>query len=191
MRKGLIVGKFMPPHLGHSLLIDGARSQCDELTVFVCNMIGQAIVGELRVSWLREIHPGVDVRLIDDLPPEQDNSENWAHYVARLMGRAPHVIFTSEDYGDDFARFAGCEHVRIDAERSGVRCSDIAARAIMGVKTPTAADAAAPIATALTGVAEPVAMRAAAASTRMTTVTAPHEAVVPRRQRASPSDDLG
>lgn len=129
MRRGLVVGKFMPPHLGHSLLIDAARSQCDELSVFVCNMAAQTIAGEQRVAWLREIHAGINIRLIDDLPPDEDNSENWARYVARLMGCAPDVIFTSEAYGDDFARFAGCEHVCIDAARSGVRCSATVIRA--------------------------------------------------------------
>lgn len=129
MRRGLVVGKFLPPHLGHSVLIDAARGQCDELTVLVCNMAGQTIAGELRASWLREIHPDVDVRLIDDLPPGQDTSENWARYTKLLLGGAPDVIFTSEEYGDDFARFAGCEHVQVDVERSGVRISATMIRA--------------------------------------------------------------
>ncbi len=129
MRRGLIVGKFMPPHLGHSVLIDAARGQCDDLSVFACNMAGQTIPGELRASWLREIHPDVTVRLIDDLPPEQDTSEHWARYAARLLGGAPDVIFTSEPYGHDFARFAGCEHVQIDVMRAGVPCSGTMIRA--------------------------------------------------------------
>jgi HTH-type transcriptional repressor of NAD biosynthesis genes len=129
MRRGLIVGKFLPPHLGHSVLIDAARGQCDELTVFACNMAGQTIPGELRASWLREMHPDVTVRLIDDLAPEQDTSEEWARYATRLLGGAPDVIFTSEAYGDDFARFAGCEHVQVDVARSGVRISASSIRA--------------------------------------------------------------
>lgn len=129
MRRGLIVGKFMPPHLGHSVLIDAARGQCDDLTIFACNMEGQTIPGELRVKWLREMHPNVTVRLIDDLPPEQDTSENWARYATQLLDGAPDVIFTSEEYGDDFARFAGCEHVQVDAARSGVRISATMIRA--------------------------------------------------------------
>ncbi|HEY5093815.1 MAG TPA: AAA family ATPase [Candidatus Eremiobacteraceae bacterium] len=129
MRRGLIVGKFMPPHLGHSVLIDAARGQCDELTVFVCDMAGQTIPGELRVKWLREMHPDVTVRRIDDLPPECDTSEHWARYATALLGGAPGVIFTSEDYGDDFARFAGCEHVQVDVARSGVRISATTTRA--------------------------------------------------------------
>src|ERR1700720_3057505 len=129
MRKGLIVGKFMPPHLGHSVLIDAARGQCDDLTVLVCNMAGQTIPGELRASWLREMHPDVTVRVIDDLPPELDTSEHWARYATRLLGGAPDVIFTSEAYGDDFARFAGCEHVQIDVARSAVPVSATVIRA--------------------------------------------------------------
>ncbi len=32
-RRGLVVGKFCPLHLGHELLINRARSQCDDLIV--------------------------------------------------------------------------------------------------------------------------------------------------------------
>ena len=129
MRSGLIVGKFLPPHLGHSVLIDAAQSRCDDLTVFVCNMAGQTIPGELRASWLRETHPDVTVRVIEDLPPDQDNSKSWASYATRLLGRAPDVIFTSEHYGDDFARFANSEHVQVDIARAGVPCSATKIRA--------------------------------------------------------------
>ena len=35
MKKGLIIGKFMPPHEGHRALIEFAASRCDTLTVLV------------------------------------------------------------------------------------------------------------------------------------------------------------
>lgn len=34
-RTGLIVGRFDPPHLGHSLMIDRASAHCEELVVLV------------------------------------------------------------------------------------------------------------------------------------------------------------
>ncbi len=37
MRRGLVIGKFYPPHKGHTFLIDTGRAQVDELTVIVCD----------------------------------------------------------------------------------------------------------------------------------------------------------
>ena len=38
MTTGLIIGKFMPLHRGHMVLIDYARSRVDRLTVLVCSL---------------------------------------------------------------------------------------------------------------------------------------------------------
>ena len=35
MRRGLVIGKFMPLHRGHQLLIDAALADCDDVTVVV------------------------------------------------------------------------------------------------------------------------------------------------------------
>lgn len=33
--KGIVIGKFMPPHKGHLHLLDTALSGCDDLTIVV------------------------------------------------------------------------------------------------------------------------------------------------------------
>ena len=38
-KRGLIVGKFYPPHRGHKHLIDTARAQVDDLAVIVCRKL--------------------------------------------------------------------------------------------------------------------------------------------------------
>ena len=126
MIRGLVVGKFYPPHRGHKFLIDTALSQVDSLEVLVCARPEQMISGELRAQWLREIHPDARVRVIDD-PGEDDNSEFWAKYTRQLLGTAPDVVFTSEDYGEAYARFLGSRHVMVDRDRTRVA---ISARAI-------------------------------------------------------------
>ncbi|AFY92322.1 AAA family ATPase [Chamaesiphon minutus] len=116
-KRGLIVGKFYPPHRGHKYLIDSGRSQVDELTVIICQKPHERPAGELRAAWLREIHPDVRVLLIDDIYDEND-SQIWAENCIRWLGFAPDVVFSSEDYGDRFAHYLGCGHVSIDRSRT-------------------------------------------------------------------------
>ncbi len=37
MTRGLVIGKFYPPHRGHKFLIETARSQVDSLVVLICD----------------------------------------------------------------------------------------------------------------------------------------------------------
>jgi HTH-type transcriptional regulator, transcriptional repressor of NAD biosynthesis genes len=126
--RGLVIGKFYPPHRGHKFLIDTAMSQVEHLDVLICARPEQTIPGELRAQWLRETHPGARVRVIDD-PGEDDNSEFWARYTTQLLGFAPDVVFTSEDYGETYARCLGSRHVMVDRERKRVAISARAIRA--------------------------------------------------------------
>ena len=59
----LVVGKFYPPHLGHKYLIDAAKSKAEHLSVLVVDREEYKIPGELRASWIREIHPNVEVNI--------------------------------------------------------------------------------------------------------------------------------
>jgi NadR type nicotinamide-nucleotide adenylyltransferase len=124
----LVIGKFYPPHRGHKFLIDTALEQVDHLDVLICARPEQAIPGELRARWLQEMHPAANVRAIDD-PGEDDDSEFWAQYTVRILGSAPDVVFTSEDYGEAYAHFLGCHHVMVDRERTNVPVSARAIRA--------------------------------------------------------------
>lgn len=128
MIRGLVIGKFYPPHRGHKFLIDTALTQVDYLDVLVCARPEQTIPGELRRQWLQEIHPQACVQAIDD-PGEDDNSKFWAEYTVRILKHAPDVVFTSEEYGETYARFLGCQHVMVDRRRERVA---ISAREIRG-----------------------------------------------------------
>jgi NadR type nicotinamide-nucleotide adenylyltransferase len=54
------------------------------------------------------------------IPGEDDNSKFWAEYTIQILGCAPDVVFTSEDYGEPYAHFLGCRHVMVDRERKHV-----------------------------------------------------------------------
>jgi HTH-type transcriptional regulator, transcriptional repressor of NAD biosynthesis genes len=122
MTTGIVIGKFYPPHRGHSLVINTGLTQVDRLTVIVCEKDDQNISGAQRAAWLKEIHPQAEVRVIPDIV-DTDDSEGWAKYTVEQLGYVPDVVFTSEDYGEVYARFMGSRHVMVDKERQTVKCS--------------------------------------------------------------------
>ena len=124
---GLVIGKFYPPHRGHKLLIDSAVAQSEQTVVIVCAKSTDAIPGELRGQWLREIHPTARVMVIDDRYDEND-SRVWAENTVRWLGRAPDTVFTSEDYGDRYAELMGSKHISVDKPRGLVPISGTAVR---------------------------------------------------------------
>jgi HTH-type transcriptional regulator, transcriptional repressor of NAD biosynthesis genes len=124
--RGLVIGKFYPPHRGHKFLIDTALRQVDYLDVLICVHPDHSISGKLREQWLKEIHPLAHVRQVHDIGYD-DDSERWANYTIQILGQAPDVIFSSEGYGDAYSRFLGCRHVLVDRERVHI---PISARAI-------------------------------------------------------------
>lgn len=126
--RGLVVGKFYPPHRGHKHLIDTAVAHADEVHVIVCARPEEDPPATLRADWLREIHPAARVWLIDDRY-DADDSAVWAVNCTQLLGFSPDVVFTSEDYGDRFAACLGCRHVLVDKARVTVPISGTAIRA--------------------------------------------------------------
>lgn len=127
MTLGVVVGKFYPPHRGHKHLIDEARRQVDRLVVILAHHPSQDIPGEKREAWLKEIHPDCEIHLVPD--ELEDDSRQWADFTVRHLGRAPDVVFSSEDYGEVYARFMGAQHVMIDRARTVVPISGTAIRA--------------------------------------------------------------
>jgi len=120
--RGLVIGKFYPPHAGHKFLIDSALSQVKQLTVLICKVEGERPPAQLRAEWLREIHPAANVRVIHDIGHD-DDSQVWADYTRTLLGFTPDVVFTSEDYGVTYTECLRCDHVMLDRERQTIPCA--------------------------------------------------------------------
>jgi NadR type nicotinamide-nucleotide adenylyltransferase len=116
-REGLVIGKFRPPHKGHGWLIESALAGVKHLVVIVCADDSDTISAECRGSWLREIYPSAEVRVVESTSYDPDDSELWAKLTVMWLGRAPDVVFTSEAYGEPFARALGCDHVLVDPGR--------------------------------------------------------------------------
>lgn len=122
MQRGLVVGKFWPPHRGHQYLIETARSQVDQLFVMLCQRPHEVPRGELRIAWLRELYPDVTFILVDDTLGD-DDSQGWAENSIQVLGFVPDVVFTSESYGEPFSQYLGCAHVCVDQSRAAVPVS--------------------------------------------------------------------
>ena len=127
-KTAVVIGKFYPPHRGHTHLIDTALAQSERVTVIVCDEDGQTISGETRAAWLREIHPDATVLVVRS-PLADDDSAGWARSTIEWLGHVPEAAFTSEAYGDAYARHMGSTHVSVDADR---RTVPISASAIRG-----------------------------------------------------------
>jgi NadR type nicotinamide-nucleotide adenylyltransferase len=122
-KRGIVIGKFYPPHKGHKYLIDTALSQCEQVTVIVCWRKTEYISGVDRAQWIQEIHPNVHVKLLDDNRLSDDDSEGWAKNTLEVLRYTPDAVFTSEAYGDPYASFMGCVHVLVDKDRTYIPIS--------------------------------------------------------------------
>ena len=122
MKRGIIAGKFVPPHLGHSYLIQEAEKQCDQLTVLICDRPEYPIPVRLRKRWLKHMHPAVTFVVIKDTL-DDDDSKAWAANTLQVLGYKPDVVFSSEAYGPGYARYLGAAHVMIDQPRTHVPIS--------------------------------------------------------------------
>lgn len=124
---GLVIGKFYPPHKGHGFLINFARERVDRLIILLCVHKDQTIPGEVRQAWLQEIHPNCEVVQVPDELPE--SPEPWAKFTQEVLGFAPDIVFSSEDYGMPYATAMGAQHVLVDRERCNVPICATAIRA--------------------------------------------------------------
>jgi NadR type nicotinamide-nucleotide adenylyltransferase len=121
VRRGLVLGKFLPYHAGHAHLIRTARAQVDELVVLVCSLESEPIPGRARLGWVSASHQ--DCRIVhvsEEVPqaPEEhpDFWPIWTDLIERYAGRVD-VVFTSEAYGDTLATCLGARHISVDPGR--------------------------------------------------------------------------
>lgn len=126
-KTGLVLGKFMPVHRGHQFLIDTAIENCEHVHVMVCSIEGEPIDGMIRFIWMKQLYKGVEgitIHWCTDENPQYEHEcetldEFYAYWVRSVYKRVDKLdaVFTSEDYGDDFARYLDVEHVCVDKDR--------------------------------------------------------------------------
>jgi HTH-type transcriptional regulator, transcriptional repressor of NAD biosynthesis genes len=127
---GLVIGRFDPPHLGHSFLIERARAGCEKLAVFVNSSAARDVVpGALRAAWLAELHPDVTVvEVVHDLPTDFGDEALWQRWIDLFRAKwpfadGPDIVCSSDPYVAELARRLGAAPVVVDADRANVPIS--------------------------------------------------------------------
>lgn len=127
-KSGLVLGKFMPVHKGHLFLINTAIEQCENVFVMVCTSKHEPINGLMRYLWVKMIYE--DNKKVKIIHVETENPQNpeecsstdifynefWVPTVYKNV-KSLDVVFTSEEYGEEFARYLGIQHVLVDLDR--------------------------------------------------------------------------
>lgn len=135
MKRGLVIGKFMPLHKGHIALIDFAAENVDELIVSMSYTGNDPIDPGLRLQWIKEQfknNPRVKVHSIqDDFDDESlalpERTMLWAKKMKEVYAPV-NILFSSELYGEPFAKSLGAENHLFDIKRITVPVSATAIR---------------------------------------------------------------
>jgi HTH-type transcriptional regulator, transcriptional repressor of NAD biosynthesis genes len=125
MKRGLVIGKFMPVHKGHLALIDFAANQCDELLVSMSYTPQDPIPSGIRFQWLQQLlqpNPKIKVALsLDDFDDERlplvERTKIWAAFIKKRFPKID-VLISSELYGIPFAQHLGVPHIMFDQARN-------------------------------------------------------------------------
>lgn len=135
MKRGLVIGKFLPPHNGHVALINFAIQQCDELVVSMSFTNEDPIPMPIRLKWLQEIFKGnvkITIKTIADTfdnpsLPLTERTKIWADAIEKAYGKF-NVLVSSEGYGNYFAKHLQADHFLFDAKRENYPTSGTAIR---------------------------------------------------------------
>ena len=120
---GMVLGKFMPPHLGHLYLTEMASAYVDKLFVVVEHIEGEPIPSSLRYAWMKELLPSAEVLHLTT-PHPQDPSERedfwdlWRTSLLALLPTKPDFVFASEAYGARLAQELHATFIPVDPARS-------------------------------------------------------------------------
>lgn len=144
-KKGFIVGKFAPLHVGHEYFIQKSLEQCDELFILLSHdqRFFQKIPGEIRhLFYPRDRYEDLEcfvqemlqfdypdkviyTGFVDesDIPEYPNGWEAFIQLCLREMTTShqfdPNIVFSSEpDYDENYKKYLpNCQHIIIEADR--------------------------------------------------------------------------
>ncbi len=132
--KGLVLGKFLPPHQGHIYLCEFAQNYVEDLAIVVGTLKSEPIPGVLRHGWMTELFPGARVLHLTDENPQYPHEhpdfwQIWKASLTRILPWRPDYVFASELYGFPLAEILGAQFVPVDVGRTAVPISGSQIRA--------------------------------------------------------------
>jgi len=121
----MLLGKFLPPHLGHAYLCDFAQNFVDDLDIVVGTLEREPIPGALRYGWMQQMFPEANVLHLDeDLPQEPSEHPQfwaiWKRALLEILPAKPDFVFASETYGQPLADILDATFIPVDRAR-GIR----------------------------------------------------------------------
>ncbi len=125
---GVIIGRFMPPHVGHQYLMEFARGIVDTLYVFVCTLEKEPIPGELRYLWVCELAPQARVvHITEEIPEARRGARGataiWAQSIRTAVDGPIDYVFASEQYGFNLAAALEARFFPVDPDRRNIPVS--------------------------------------------------------------------
>lgn len=137
---GLIVGKFAPPHKGHQYLIETALQDqgiSDLIILVYSNPDFPQMPSWLRARWLQQLYPQAQVLVPANPPPNQADDHTQREFVKQWLAQHSHLlpapvswVYTSESYGEGFARHIAAQHRLVDIKRRAHPVSGTQVRAL-------------------------------------------------------------
>lgn len=135
MKRGLVIGKFMPLHKGHIALIEFAAANSDELIVSMSYTVHDPIDPMLRIAWIKsQFNNNRRVKvysILDDFDEESfafpERTALWAKKMKEVYPPI-NILFSSEPYGEPFAKNLGAIHKMFDIGRTALPVSATAIR---------------------------------------------------------------
>ncbi len=126
--KAMVLGKFMPPHLGHLHLVEFARAYCEEVCVVVEKVPDEPIPSDLRWQWMKALCPDCTVIHLTDLNPQRPQEHPnfwkiWRDSLLKNLPWRPDAVVASETYGARLAQALGAEFLPADLDRNVVSVS--------------------------------------------------------------------
>lgn len=134
----LIVGKFAPPHKGHQYLIETALQDqnVDEWIILVYSNPDflPHMPSHRRAAWLQHLYPQTKVFVPENPPPNDADDFTQREFVKQCLEQNTvnvDFVYTSENYGEDFAKHIGVRHVLVDLPRSRFAISGTKVRELL------------------------------------------------------------
>lgn len=118
---GVILGRFLPPHLGHDFVVNFARRFVGNLRVYILSHAGDEISLPRRLYWLREMFPDVEITSLEvpaEIDPAGQECMRWAAgRLATFNGGGITHFFSSEESDNQVAQALGARWIPVDPSR--------------------------------------------------------------------------
>jgi len=125
---GLVLGKFMPFHKGHELLLNFANNFVDQLYVVVDPIKNEVIPMKKRGEWLQKTIPEIEVIYLTKYHPQEPKEDPnfwqiWQNSLLAILPAKIDYVFASETYGFKLAEILNAQFIPVDLHRKTIPIS--------------------------------------------------------------------